>query len=102
MRNQMLDDAAEFERLWAEQHRLDQQRYRDAYRNISASPEMQAIRDEIAVTQAIEQIAQESQITFAEAEEMYRRVQGRRGGQFTSGQNAMMSWPGSRTSNRSH
>ncbi len=67
MRNQMLDDAAEVERLWAEQHKLDQQCYRDAYRNISASPEMQAVRDEIAVTQAIEQIAQESQITFVEA-----------------------------------
>jgi hypothetical protein len=81
MRNQMLDDAAEVERLWAEQHRTDQQRYRDAYRNISASPEMQEVREEIAITQAIEQIAQESQISFAEAEEMYHRVQGRKRGQ---------------------
>jgi hypothetical protein len=32
MRNQMLDDAAEVERLWAEQHKLDQQRFRRAVR----------------------------------------------------------------------
>jgi hypothetical protein len=81
MRNQMLDDAAEVERLWAEQHRIDQQRYRDAYRQISASPEMQRVREEIAVRQAIEQIAQESQITFSEADEMYHRLQGRKQGQ---------------------
>jgi hypothetical protein len=98
MRNQMLDDAAEVERLWAEQHRTDQQRYRDAYRNISASSEMQAVRDEIAVTQAIEQLAQESQITFAEAEELYRRVQGGKRGQLPQDVNpsgkGMARWSG--------
>ncbi|MCI0391002.1 MAG: hypothetical protein MOB07_19835 [Acidobacteria bacterium] len=78
MRNQMLDDAAETERLWAEQHRTDQKRYRDTYQNISDSPEFQELREEIAVTQAIEQIARESQITFQEAEEIYYRIQGRK------------------------
>jgi hypothetical protein len=85
MRNQMLDDAAEVERLWAEQHRLDQQRYRDAYRQMSASPEMQRMREEIAAAQAIEQIAQQSQISIAEAEEIYHRLQGGKGGQLPSG-----------------
>ncbi len=78
IRNQMLDDAAETERLWAEQHKTDQKRYRDTYQSISASPEMQEMREQIAVTQAIEQIARESQITFQEAEEIYYRIQGRK------------------------
>jgi hypothetical protein len=85
MRNQMLDDAADVERLWAEQHRLDQQRYRDAYRQMSASPEMERMRQEIAAAQAVEQIAQESQISIAEAEELYARLQGGKGGQLPSG-----------------
>ncbi len=85
MRNQMLDDAAESERLWAEQHRVDQKRYRDTYQNISDSPEMQEMREEIAVVQAIEQIARESQITFAEAEEIYYRIQERKHRQLGSG-----------------
>jgi hypothetical protein len=81
MRNQMLDNAADVERLWAEQHTLDQQRYRAAYWQMSASHEMQRMREEIAAAQAIEQIAQESQISLAEAEEMYHRLQGGKGGQ---------------------
>jgi hypothetical protein len=98
MRNQMLDDAAEVERLWAEQHRIDQQRYRDAYRQISASPEMQAMREEIAVAQAIEQIAQESQISLTEAEEMYHRLQGPNRSQIPQSVNppgkVLPRWPG--------
>jgi hypothetical protein len=85
MRNQMLDDAAEVERLWAEQHRLDQQRYRDAYVQISASPEMQRVREEIAVAQAIEQVAAQGQISADEAEETYNRLQGGKGRQLPPG-----------------
>jgi hypothetical protein len=85
MRDRMLDDAAEVERLWAEQHKLDQQRYRDAYVQMSASPEMQRMREEIAAGQAIEQIAQQSQISIAEAEELYHRLQGGSAGQLPSG-----------------
>jgi hypothetical protein len=81
MRNQMLDDAADVERLWAEQHRIDQQRYREAYMQMSASPEMQRMREEIAASQAIEQIAQQSQLSIDEAEEIHNRLQDGKGGQ---------------------
>jgi hypothetical protein len=74
------------EQLWAEQHILDQQPYRDAYRKIAASTEMNGVREEFAVRAAIAQIAKESGITYEEAKALYWRIQDRQRGQLGSGQ----------------
>jgi hypothetical protein len=94
MRNQMLDGAAETERLWADQHKLDQQRYRSTYQMISGATEMQAVREEIAVVQAIEQIAQEAGLTYTEAEAIYNRIQSRQHRQLGGGQSQNPQWHG--------
>jgi hypothetical protein len=69
MRDRMLDDAAEVERLWAEQHRLDQERYRETYQRASASPEAQAIREEIAGRAVLDQLARQGRLSEAERDE---------------------------------
>jgi hypothetical protein len=77
MRDQMLDESAAIQKLWADQHRTDQKRYRSTYQTIVDSPEMQSLREQIAVRHAIEQIATHSQITFDEAATIYHEMQAR-------------------------
>jgi hypothetical protein len=78
LRNQMLDASAEIEQLWSEQHKIDQAKYRDAYQEISGSPEMDELRRQIAVRQAIAQIAQQCHISLDEAEVLYNQMIDRR------------------------
>jgi hypothetical protein len=78
LRNQMLDASAEIEQLWSQQHKIDQARYRGAYQEISSSPEMDELRRQIAVRQAIAQIAQQCQISLDEAETLYNQMIDRR------------------------
>jgi hypothetical protein len=78
LRNQMLDASAEIEQLWSEQHKIDQARYREAYQVISSSPEMDELRRQIAVRQAIAQIAGQCQISLDEAEQLYTQMIERR------------------------
>jgi hypothetical protein len=78
LRNAMLDDAASVERLWAEQHQLDQERYRAAYQKIAASQEMTDVREQLAVRAAIEQIAKGGRISFDEAHQIYFLQQDRK------------------------
>lgn len=77
MRNQFLDDSAKITSLWGEQHRRDQERYRMTYETITNSDEMQALREQIAVKHAIEQIAAQSGLTFNEAATVYHEMKSR-------------------------
>jgi hypothetical protein len=77
MRNQLLDDSAKVQTLWAEQYRKDQARYRATYNTIAESDEMQSLREQIAVRHAIEQIAIQSGLTFDEAARSYHEMKSR-------------------------
>jgi hypothetical protein len=92
LRDAMLDDSAAVERLWAEQHRLDQDRYRTAYQKIAGSQEMTEMREELAVRAAIEQIAREGNISFQDAQQIYFRQEDRRQG-LSAGGNEGKVWP---------
>lgn len=86
MRNQFLDDSAKITTLWGEQHRRDQERYRTTYETITNSDEMQSLREQIAVRHAIEQIAQQSGLTYSEASTVYHETKDREKATRTYGQ----------------
>lgn len=95
IRNQMLDNQADIEQLWADQHKLDQQHYRDAYRKIADSQEMQEVREKLAVRAAIDQIAKENGTEYEDAEMLYSTIQDRQ--QIGSGQRTRQIANGKRT-----
>jgi hypothetical protein len=70
-RNKMLDTAATVEDLWAQRYEKDQKKYLEAYAQIFDGPQMDVVRNEMAIRSAIGQIASEHQITYAEAHYLY-------------------------------
>ncbi len=66
-----LDTIAERDRIWSEQYLADQRRNRAAYDMVADSLAMNALRNAAARRKAIEDVAREFGITFAEAERVY-------------------------------
>jgi hypothetical protein len=70
-----LDTIAERDRIWAEQYLADQQRNRVAYNLAADSPAMKALRNAAARRKAIEDVAREFGLSFAEAERVYLQAE---------------------------
>jgi hypothetical protein len=70
-----LDTIAARDRLWAEQYLQDQARNRAAYNLAADSPAMNALRNEAARRKAIEDVANEFGLTFADAERVYLQAE---------------------------
>jgi hypothetical protein len=74
-----LDSIAERDRIWSEQYLADQQRNCTAYDLAANSPAMNALRNEAARRKAIEGVAYEFGLTFADAKRVYLQAETERG-----------------------
>jgi hypothetical protein len=70
-----LDTIAERDRIWSQAYLADQQRNRAAYDLAANSPAMNALRNAAARRKAIEDVANEFGLSFAEAERVYLQAE---------------------------
>jgi hypothetical protein len=70
-----LDTIAECDRIWSEQYLADRQRNRTAYDLAVNSPAMNVLRNETARRKAIEDVAREFGLMFADAERVYPQAE---------------------------
>lgn len=75
-----LDTQAKRDALWAGQYLADQERNRQAYNAIAASPAVIALRNEAARRKVIEDIAAQFSLRFEEAEAIYMQAEAERDG----------------------
>lgn len=81
-KNQMmaaaLDVQAQRDSIWAKQYITDQHRNRQAYEIAASSPQMAALRQEVARRKAIEDIAAQFNLPFEQAEQIYLHAEAER------------------------